>query len=176
MSVAELTEFDASETGGAQLVRGENGEEDSEDAKDLEGWVAQGVTANGVPVQWYRHFGTAVPPPPSPPSAGYAEEPFVIVLANEYFDALPARQFQLTDRGWCEVCVDVADEAEELMDGQPPSPYHLKWTLSPQESPAVAGNYASNPHHNDCDQQTSLRDCLWLQRTCRLFSRGSGSA
>lgn len=41
MSVTELSEFDASTHGGEQLVRGENGEEDSEDSKDLEGWVAE---------------------------------------------------------------------------------------------------------------------------------------
>ena len=36
------------------------------------------------------------------------------------------------------MCVDVADEEEELEEGQAPSPYHLKWVLSPHESPAVA--------------------------------------
>jgi len=34
-----------------------------------------------------------------------------IVIANEFFDALPIRQFMATDRGWCERLVGIAGDA-----------------------------------------------------------------
>jgi SAM-dependent MidA family methyltransferase len=43
-----------------------------------------------VPVEWYSGFDDI--PGDAP----------VIVLANEFFDALPIRQFAATERGWCE--------------------------------------------------------------------------
>ena len=51
-------------------------------------------------MRWFRHLTTALPlasaeAVPSP-EEGEEEEPLLIVLANEYWDALPARQFQLT--------------------------------------------------------------------------------
>ncbi|MFC5557339.1 class I SAM-dependent methyltransferase [Methylobacterium iners] len=33
-----------------------------------------------------------------------------LVVANEFFDALPVRQFQRTERGWCERLVGLSDE------------------------------------------------------------------
>lgn len=35
-----------------------------------------------------------------------------LVIANEFFDALPVHQFVFTERGWCEKMVDI-DEADE---------------------------------------------------------------
>jgi len=40
-----------------------------------------------------------------------------IVVANEFFDALPVRQFQRTERGWCERCVGLAPDGERLAFG-----------------------------------------------------------
>jgi SAM-dependent MidA family methyltransferase len=40
-----------------------------------------------------------------------------IVVANEFFDALPVRQFQRTPRGWCERCVGLAPDGERLAFG-----------------------------------------------------------
>lgn len=135
--MVDLSEFDASTTTTNSNAAPLSHADAKAGAGKEEGWVAAGATASGVPVQWFRHFSTAVPPltSASAPAAGVSQddEPLLIVLANEYWDALPARQFQLTDRGWCEVCVDVADEEEDAA-----SPYHLKWALSPHESPAVA--------------------------------------
>ncbi|MSO93130.1 MAG: class I SAM-dependent methyltransferase [Rhodospirillales bacterium] len=36
-----------------------------------------------------------------------------IVVANEFFDALPIRQFERTQAGWCERLVDVAEASEQ---------------------------------------------------------------
>jgi len=38
-----------------------------------------------------------------------ADRPLILV-ANEFFDALPVRQFVATDRGWCERCVGLAGD------------------------------------------------------------------
>jgi NADH dehydrogenase [ubiquinone] 1 alpha subcomplex assembly factor 7 len=34
----------------------------------------------------------------------------LFLIANEFFDALPITQYQRTERGWCERCVDFRDE------------------------------------------------------------------
>lgn len=49
-----------------------------------------------------------------------------IVIAHEFFDALPVHQFNKTERGWCERLVDLGSSAEE----------ELRFVLSPQ--PTVA--------------------------------------
>ena len=46
-------------------------------------------------MRWFRHLTTALPLA-SAEAVPSDEEPLLIVLANEYWDALPARQFQLT--------------------------------------------------------------------------------
>ena len=71
--------------------------------------------SSGQQVQWHR---------------GHEEIPQdcpTIVVANEFFDALPVHQFQKTDRGWSEVLVDVADDVGLL---------HLRNVLAPGPTPA----------------------------------------
>lgn len=46
----------------------------------------------------------------------------LLVLANEFFDALPARQFVRTDRGWCERRVGLTDAGGALAFGLDPEP------------------------------------------------------
>ena len=48
------------------------------------------TAGSGVPVRWQAQFGD-----------GLDERPLFLV-ANEFFDALPVRQYVKTDRGWCE--------------------------------------------------------------------------
>jgi len=50
----------------------------------------------GQPVRWHDRF-SEVPPGP------------LVVVANEFLDALPIRQFQRTETGWSERCVAVED-------------------------------------------------------------------
>lgn len=46
----------------------------------------------------------------------------LLVIANEFFDALPARQFVRTDRGWCERRVGLTAEGDALAFGLDPEP------------------------------------------------------
>jgi len=46
-----------------------------------------------------------------------------LIIANEFFDALPIRQFQSTPRGWCERHVGL-DAADRLVFGLSPDPEH----------------------------------------------------
>jgi len=56
------------------------------------------------------------------------EDAPTLFVAQEFFDALPVYQFELTSRGWVERLVDVAD-AED--------PHHLRFALSPGPTPAT---------------------------------------
>ena len=44
----------------------------------------------------------------------------VLIVANEFLDALPIRQLVMTERGWREVLVDLADDQFVLVAGQQP--------------------------------------------------------
>ncbi|KMZ74778.1 Protein midA-like protein, mitochondrial [Zostera marina] len=49
-----------------------------------------------------------------------------IIIAHEFYDALPVHQFQKASRGWCEKMVDVADDTTKF-----------RFVLSPQPTPAT---------------------------------------
>jgi NADH dehydrogenase [ubiquinone] 1 alpha subcomplex assembly factor 7 len=55
--------------------------------------------APNVPASWYRNLGE-VPDGP------------LVLIANEFFDALPIKQFQMTPRGWAERLVGLAPSQE----------------------------------------------------------------
>ncbi len=61
-----------------------------------------------VEIAWHKRFAE-IPPGPA------------IVIANEFFDALPIRQYVLTERGWCERLVGTGDGGE-LVFGLAPEP------------------------------------------------------
>jgi len=61
-----------------------------------------------IPVTWHERFGT-VPQAPS------------LVIANEFFDALPAAQYEFRAGNWYERCVGV-DDAGNLSIGLAPEP------------------------------------------------------
>ncbi|KAL5168913.1 Protein arginine methyltransferase NDUFAF7, mitochondrial [Glycine soja] len=67
----------------------------------------------GTPVSWHATLEQV--PSGSP----------TIIIAHEFFDALPVHQFQKASRGWCEKMVDVAED----------SSFHF--VLSPQPTPAT---------------------------------------
>ncbi|CAN0857646.1 Protein arginine methyltransferase NDUFAF7 homolog, mitochondrial [Linum grandiflorum] len=72
------------------------------------------VTAiTGSPVTWYSSLEQV--PSGSP----------TIILAHEFYDALPVHQFQKSSRGWSEKMVDVGDDSK------------LRFVLSPQPTPAT---------------------------------------
>ncbi|KAL6076848.1 Protein arginine methyltransferase NDUFAF7 [Balamuthia mandrillaris] len=70
---------------------------------------------NGIKVRWHRHLSD-IPQGPT------------ILLAHEFFDALPVHQFQFTEKGWRERMVDL-----NYGDG----PHHLQYVLSPSETLAT---------------------------------------
>ncbi|KAL4171147.1 hypothetical protein KRP22_009245 [Phytophthora ramorum] len=70
---------------------------------------------NGPTVRWHADFAN-VPHGPS------------LMIAQELFDALPAHQFEYTDRGWCERLIDA--DYEDSGD-------HFRFVLSPGPTPAT---------------------------------------
>jgi NADH dehydrogenase [ubiquinone] 1 alpha subcomplex assembly factor 7 len=74
------------------------------------------VQINGTHVSWHPSLET-IPAGPT------------VVLAHEFFDALPVYQFQYTKRGWAERLVDLDTSLE--------SPYHFRYVLAPGSTPAV---------------------------------------
>ncbi|MFC5083747.1 class I SAM-dependent methyltransferase [Microvirga arabica] len=65
------------------------------------------LAASGLPVQWHDRIEDV----PSGPT---------LLVTNEFFDALPVRQFAATDRGWCERLVGL--DGEDLIFGLRPEP------------------------------------------------------
>jgi SAM-dependent MidA family methyltransferase len=65
------------------------------------------LAASDFSVHWHDHIED-VPPGP------------ILLVANEFFDALPVRQFLATDRGWCERLVGI--DGERLIFGLRPEP------------------------------------------------------
>lgn len=74
--------------------------------------VLQAEQKRNVPsATWYKSF-SALPDGP------------LLLIANEFFDALPVRQFQRTDLGWCERCVALQPATSDL-------PISFKFGLKP---------------------------------------------
>ncbi|SCV70990.1 BQ2448_3752 [Microbotryum intermedium] len=74
-----------------------------------------------------RWWDNAVEVPPS-------EDEFTIVIAHEFFDALPIHIFENTPKGWREVLVDVADPKKAVVPNSPTEP--LRLVLAPGPTPA----------------------------------------
>ncbi|KAJ4833818.1 hypothetical protein Tsubulata_043967 [Turnera subulata] len=70
-------------------------------------------TLAGTPVSWHASLEEV---PSGLPT---------IIIAHEFYDALPVHQFQRASRGWCEKMVDVAEDSS------------LRFVLSPQPTPAT---------------------------------------
>lgn len=54
----------------------------------------EGIAHQGIPVKWYKHFMDT-------PDA------FSLIIANEFFDALPIHKLQKTERGYREILIDI---------------------------------------------------------------------
>lgn len=63
-------------------------------------YYREGITEDGIKIYWYN-------------SIKDVPKNFSIFLAHEFFDALPIHKFQKTDRGWCEVLVDIIQGSNE---------------------------------------------------------------
>uniref|UniRef100_A0A0A9YLD4 Protein arginine methyltransferase NDUFAF7 n=1 Tax=Lygus hesperus TaxID=30085 RepID=A0A0A9YLD4_LYGHE len=73
----------------------------------------RGLTSEGIEVFWH-HSCTLIP------------KEFSVVVAHEFFDALPIHKFQKTPNGWREVLVDI----------DPKNPGRLRFVLSDKPTPA----------------------------------------
>ncbi|XP_030374496.1 protein arginine methyltransferase NDUFAF7 homolog, mitochondrial [Scaptodrosophila lebanonensis] len=73
-----------------------------------------GTTATGTKAYWYRHLED-VP------------RGFSLVLAHEFFDALPVHKLQLVNDQWQEVLIDVAEHENEKVD--------FRFVLSKSQTP-----------------------------------------
>lgn len=73
----------------------------------------EGTSLQGAPVCWYRHLGDV-------PNG------FTLLVAHEFFDALPIYKFQRTDRGYREVLIDL-DCTKEL---------GFRYVLAKEDTPA----------------------------------------
>jgi len=84
----------------------------SESDSDLQGsGVEQGASSNfgNCSVTWHNSLATV---PRGVPS---------LMLAHEFFDALPVHQFEKTSRGWCERLVDTINEQSDDSERATPS-------------------------------------------------------
>ncbi len=68
------------------------------------------AVTSSIPISWHSKVSQLTP-----------DGGPLIVLAHEFFDALPVYQFVLTERGWCEKLVD-SDRGK--------GPHHLRFVLS----------------------------------------------
>ncbi|CAI0453501.1 unnamed protein product [Linum tenue] len=80
---------------------------------DENGEKSSVTSITGSPVTWYSSLEQV--PSGSP----------TIILAHEFYDALPIHQFQRSSRGWSEKMVDVGEDSK------------LRFVLSPQPTPAT---------------------------------------
>ncbi|WP_298965341.1 SAM-dependent methyltransferase [uncultured Methylobacterium sp.] len=71
--------------------------------------AAQARSLAGVAARWHDEAGTL----PEGPA---------VILANEFFDALPVRQYQRTAQGWCERLVGLGPDGAALAFGLSPEP------------------------------------------------------
>ncbi|CAI5473967.1 unnamed protein product [Closterium sp. Yama58-4] len=69
-----------------------------------------------------------------------------ILIAHEFFDALPVHQFQKTERGWCEKLVDVAELDKEGHPSEAPSnPSHAQGDTSGHPSAEYPFRFVLSP-------------------------------
>lgn len=110
-----------------------------------------GNTADGIEVKWYRRLQD-VP------------RGFSVIVAQEFFDALPIHKFQKTPRGWREVLVDI----DPQRDGQ------LRFVLSP--SATLASTTLIQRDERREHVEVSAEAGALLQNISRRISESGGAA
>lgn len=96
----------------------------------------------GTPISWHLQFED-IPEFPGEP---------VLVIAQEFFDALPVYQLEMTKKGWRERLVDV--------DDRPDSPDWFRTTLAPTLTPAcMLIEPADEAHHGATKVGVGLEKC-----------------
>ncbi|GAA6029596.1 hypothetical protein JCM8097_000955 [Rhodosporidiobolus ruineniae] len=99
--------------------------ESSDQLRAVQKSAIDAVGCGDVPTKWYGSVKEVEP----------AEEgEFTMLVAHEFFDALPVHIFEHTQKGWREVLVDVADSKAITT----PSTPSLRLVLAPSPTPASA--------------------------------------
>eukprot|EP00944_MAST-04C_sp_MAST-4C-sp1_P011256 g11256.t1 len=110
-----------------------------------------------IKVSWYEEI-ELVPGNEGTPS---------IFIAQEFFDALPVHQFQLTKEGWCERLVDI----ETSNDG----PHHLRMVLS--QTPTIASRaFFKGNKNSKISLKTLVRNAYTNENMDRLSGRTQPNA
>ena len=105
----------------------------------------------GVPVRWQAQFGH-----------GLDERP-LFLAANEFFDALPLRQYVKTGRGWCERMVTLKDGA-------------LAFALAPLPAPAALVPVSAGAAPQGGVFETSPAALALAQDIAGIIARRGGAA
>jgi SAM-dependent MidA family methyltransferase len=95
----------------------------------------------GKPVRWLDRFDESLSDKP------------LFLIANEFFDALPIRQFTMTERGWCERLVGL-DQDGALAFGLSPQPSALA-LASDRGLPEAGAIYDVSPAGEALVEQTA---------------------
>ncbi|NXS45682.1 NDUF7 methyltransferase, partial [Balaeniceps rex] len=111
----------------------------------------KGISKTGIPIFWYRDIQD-VPP-------GYS-----FYLAHEFFDALPIHKFQRTEKGWCEVLVDIDPEV----------PDQLRFVLSPSSTPATK-NFIQPEETRDHVEVCPEAGVIIQRLACRIEKDGGAA-
>jgi NADH dehydrogenase [ubiquinone] 1 alpha subcomplex assembly factor 7 len=88
--------------------------------------AAQKATLQGFAPHWHKSFDTL---PPGP----------MLLVANEFWDALPIHQFVMTEAGWKERVVALKNEAFTFAEAEPGAEHNL---LRPAHAKATFGEIA----------------------------------
>ncbi|KAK2889808.1 protein arginine methyltransferase NDUFAF7, mitochondrial isoform X1 [Channa argus] len=110
-----------------------------------------GKTAAGLPVSWYRRIDDV-------PSG------FSIIIAHEFFDALPIHKFQRTQKGWREVMVDI----------EPEKPDQLRLVVTP--SPTLASSTLVQADERRDHVEVCAEGGVIIQQLARRIAMDGGAA
>jgi NADH dehydrogenase [ubiquinone] 1 alpha subcomplex assembly factor 7 len=111
----------------------------------------QTLQASGIPIIWKTHFDESL-----------ADRPLLLV-ANEFFDALPIRQYAKTERGWCERMVVERDGA-------------LSFALAPSALPHSAIPADRNAAPDGGIYETSPAATALAEEIARIVTAKGGGA
>lgn len=107
----------------------------------------------GTPISWHARFED-IP--------DYDGEP-ILVIAQEFFDALPVYQLEMTSKGWRERLVDI--------DDRPDSPDWFRTTIAPSPTPACSLiEPADEAHHGATKVGMGLEKCAEGIAVCETIA------
>ncbi|KAK9720721.1 hypothetical protein K7432_003953 [Basidiobolus ranarum] len=132
-----------------------------DDEKTLSVAHKKSQRSDGLEVHWHDHFEELI----------NEDGVFTIVVAHEFFDALPIYKFERTKKGWRELMVDIDDSTE--------SPYHFKSIISPAATPA-SNALTKDPAYNryEVGDRIELSPDSWriVHQIAKQIRTSSGSA